>query len=231
MRLLFDLDGTLTDPFIGITKCIQHALKSLNRSVPPADELRWCIGPPLQDSFLTLLDTDDQQLASDALEIYRDRFGKVGLFENELYPGLVSSLRELSRNGYTLSVATSKPTIFAENIAEYFGLTEYFCAIDGSELDGTRSDKTSLISHIMERDNLGFENVVMIGDRKHDMIGAVANNVVGIGVLWGYGSSDELLDAGASQCIERPEGLADAIRQAEQGGAHQLANRRNWKSE
>lgn len=218
MRILFDLDGTLTDPFTGITKCIQHALSSLGREVPPADDLRWCIGPPLHDSFLTLLDTDDGDLASKALEIYRERFGKVGLFENELYPGLEDCLREFSRSGHRLSVATSKPTVYARRIVEHFGLTGYFCVVDGSELDGTRTDKTSLIAHILERDGLDRGEVVMIGDRKYDMIGAVANEIPGLGVLWGYGSRDELRNAGASRLIEWPGDLPAVIKELEHAG-------------
>ena len=146
MHLLFDLDGTLTDPFLGITRCIQHALTVLDRIAPPADDLRWCIGPPLHDSFLSLLHTTDQQLASEAVEIYRERFGTVGLFENDLYPGVANCLRELSLQGHSLSVATSKPTVFARKIIDHFELTEYFRAVDGSELDGTRCNKTSSAS-------------------------------------------------------------------------------------
>lgn len=202
MRLLFDLDGTLTNPYVGITRCLQHALKVLDADVPLAEDLRWCIGPPLHESFLTLLNTADEQLASEAVNIYRERFGTVGLFENEVYPGLVDCLHELSAQGHSLSVATSKPTVFARKITEHFGLTKYFCAVDGSELDGTRSDKVSLIAHILDRDGLNPDDVVMIGDRKHDIIGAVANGVRGIGVLWGYGSSGELRAAGACRCVE-----------------------------
>lgn len=223
MHLLFDLDGTLTDPFVGITKCIQHALGALDREVPPADDLRWCIGPPLHHSFLTLLKTTDHQLASRALEIYRERFGRVGLFENTLYPGVVGCLQELSQERHRLSVATSKPTVFAEQIVDHFELTEYFRSVDGSELDGTRCEKASLISHVLERDGLNAEGVVMIGDRKYDMIGAAANGVLGIGVLWGYGSIEELRDAGASQCVDLPGKLPAAIKEAEQDADDQAA--------
>jgi phosphoglycolate phosphatase len=218
MRLLFDLDGTLTDPFVGITKCIQYALKTLGREVPAADELRWCIGPPLHESFLSLLKSSDDRLASEALRIYRERFGTVGLFENEIYSGIEVCLQELSQKGYTLSIATSKPTVFATRIVEHFKLAEYFCEVDGSELDGTRSDKTSLIRHILERDQLDPTDVIMIGDRKHDMIGAKNNQVVGIGVLWGYGSIDELEAAGASLCIIARSELVNAIARAENRG-------------
>lgn len=211
MRLLFDLDGTLTDPFVGITKCIQHALTELDQIVPPADDLGWCIGPPLQESFLKLLDTENVQLATQAVELYRERFSSVGLFENEIYPGIADCLQTLSRRGHTFSVATSKPTVFARKIIDHFELTNFFCAIDGSELDGTRGDKTSLIAHILDRDQLLPGEVIMIGDRKHDMIGATNNLVRGIGVLWGYGSSEELMTAGASVCARAPGELPDVV--------------------
>jgi len=214
MHLFFDLDGTLTDPFVGITRCIQHALRLLDREAPPADELRWCIGPPLRSSFLSLLGTTDHRLASEALEIYRERFGKVGLFENELYPGIIDCLRALSEQGHMLSVVTSKPTLFATRIIDHFELTDHFVAIDGSELDGTRSDKSCLIAHVLERDHLDVADVIMIGDRRHDMIGAAANGVPGIGVLWGYGSIDELRGAGAAKCVKEPALLPAAVAEA-----------------
>lgn len=207
VRLLFDLDGTLTDPFLGITRCIQHALKTLDHPVPPADDLRWCIGPPLHDSFLTLLNTADDRLAAKAVEIYRERFGTVGLFENEIYPGTIECLETLSDQGHTLSVATSKPTVFARRIIDHFNLANYFTAVDGSELDGTRGDKTSLIAHILKRDKVTPDDVLMIGDRKHDMIGAAENGVRGIGVLWGYGSTEELQSAGACTIVNAPADL------------------------
>lgn len=200
MHLLFDLDGTLTDPFPGITKCIQHALHSLVRPPPEAESLRWCIGPPLKKSFATLLGSEDETLADAALAKYRERFGMVGLFENAMYPDIEATLDELKTAGYTLGVATSKPTVFAERIVEYFGLEKYFRAVDGGELDGTRTDKTSLIAHILKRDAIMPSDVIMIGDREHDMIGARQNGVMGLGVLWGYGSREELSAAGAYDC-------------------------------
>lgn len=212
MRVLFDLDGTLTDPFVGITSSIQHALRKLGRVAPPADGLRWCIGPPLDESFLTLLGTSDRELALEALRLYRERFGREGLFENKLIPGIVECLVELCDEGHTLSVATSKPTVFAKRIIDHFELRRFFCRVDGSELDGTRCNKASLIEYVLERDRLKPAEVVMIGDREHDMIGASANEVRGIGVLWGYGSEDELQSSGACQCVELPNQLPAVIR-------------------
>lgn len=219
MRLLLDLDGTLTDPLVGITSSIQHALSALDVDVPPASDLRWCIGPPLHESFKALLDTTEDEPAFEALRIYRERFGTVGLFENKIYPDVEHCLETLSREGHCLSVATSKPTVFAERIVEHFELAEHFIAVDGSELDGTRCDKAALISHILVRDNLVPDEVIMIGDRKHDMIGAAANGVPGIGVLWGYGAEDELQEAGASRCVAHPSQLPAAVEQAAREGA------------
>ena len=208
MHLLFDLDGTLTDPFTGITKCIQYALVSLGRPEPSAESLRWCIGPSLKLSFATLLGPQEEHLADVALAKYRERFGSVGLFENEVYPGIEHALDELTKAGHSLGVATSKPRVYAERIVEHFGLTKYFRSVDGSELDGTRSGKTDLIAYILGRDGFAQDNVAMIGDRQHDIIGARQNGVAGVGVLWGYGSPEELKAAGARACVAAPRELA-----------------------
>ncbi len=135
MHLLFDLDGTLTDPFPGITRCIQHALVSLGHPSPVAESLGWCIGPSLKQSFATLLGPQDAHRADAALARYRERFSTVGLFENSVYPEIKSALNEFNSCGHNLSVATSKPGIFAERIIDHFGLKKYFRSVDGSELD------------------------------------------------------------------------------------------------
>jgi phosphoglycolate phosphatase len=207
MNLLFDLDGTLTDPYEGITRCISHALEMLDRPSPPRMDLRWCIGPPLKNSFTKLLDCDDDNLAEKALAIYRERFSSVGIFENEVYKGIPEALINLQEMGHTLYIATSKPTVYAEKIIEHFGLHHSFKGIYGSELDGTRSNKTSLISHILQSESIASSDALMIGDREHDMIGAKANEVFGLGVLWGYGTLDELEASGAHACISQPRNL------------------------
>ena len=213
MHLLFDLDGTLTDPFPGIIKSIQHALVALDHPAPPDNDLRWCIGPPLRQVFATLLDTRDTSLIESAVLKYRDRFGTVGLFENDLYPGIETALAELKRSDHTLGVATSKPAVFAVRIIEHFGLKPYFRSIDGSEMDGTRADKTSLIAYILKRDAIAPADTIMIGDREYDMIGARQNGVAALGVLWGYGSRAELEAAGAFACITSPQELPTALAQ------------------
>ncbi len=208
MNVLFDLDGTLTDPFLGITRCISHALLALNRQAPPQENLKWCIGPPLKNSFVKLLNSEDDKLAEEALSIYRERFGSVGLFENKLYKGVPDALRALQEKGHILFVATSKPSVYAKQIIEHFGLQRYFRTIHGSELDGSRSDKTELISHILLSEGIASSETWLVGDRKHDMIGAKANGVRGVGVLWGYGTVDELEASGAQVCIKHPGELA-----------------------
>jgi phosphoglycolate phosphatase len=207
MKILFDLDGTLTDPYQGITRCISHALVTLGRPSPPRMDLRWCIGPPLKKSFVKLLSSDDDKLTEEALSIYRDRFGSVGLFENEVYEDIPETLEALQEQDHTLYVATSKPRVYAERIIDHFTLRQYFKGVYGSELDGTRSDKSSLISHILQRESIASTEAAMIGDRKYDMIGANINEVRGIGVLWGFGTKEELEASGASKCVKKPGDL------------------------
>ena len=217
MHLLFDLDGTLTDPFTGITRCIQHALGELGRPVPPAEELKWCIGPPLKESVATLLGPGHAHLAGKALDGYRERFGVVGLLENETYPEVRGVLSELRRRGHRLHVATSKPTVFARRIVDHFALSEFFSSVEGSELDGARCDKTALIAHVLQRQGITPADAVMIGDREHDVIGARANGLAAVGVLWGYGSRDELITAGAFMCAAEPLDLIAVIESVELG--------------
>lgn len=211
MNLLFDLDGTLTDPLAGITNCILYALDKLGKPLPPGENLRWCIGPPLRDSFAKLLASDDQALIEKAVTFYRERFGTVGLFENQVYDGIPDVLQALQQDGHTLYVATSKPTLFAKRIIAHFDLQRYFKCVYGSELDGTRGDKTSLISYILQTELMAPSEAAMIGDREHDMIGAKENGVHGFGVLWGYGTKDELERAGAHAAFKNPPELVGAF--------------------
>ncbi len=207
--VLFDLDGTLTDPKPGITGSVQYALEKLGRPVLTQDELVWVIGPPLQASFAELL--GDEVLAIEGLRLYRERFSVTGLFENAVYPGIPECLASLKAAGLDLHVATSKPRVFAERIIEHFGLKPFFTTVYGSELDGTRVDKRDLIAHIVEETKLDPQRALMIGDRKHDAIGAAAAGIEAIGVSWGYGLPGELLEAGVKNVIDHPEGLAPVI--------------------
>ncbi|MEP3277140.1 MAG: HAD family hydrolase [Stappiaceae bacterium] len=190
--VLFDLDGTLTDPFPGITKSIQYAMDRLGRTVPDQADLRFCIGPPLQESFAQLLESDDASEIDQAVTFYRERFSSTGIYENVLYDDVPECLERLKKAGLKLFVATSKPKVFADRIVRYFAIDHYFTGIYGAELDGRFSDKSQLIAHLMAEEELRAANTVMIGDRKHDLIGAHANNIRAVGVSYGYGTQDEL---------------------------------------
>jgi phosphoglycolate phosphatase len=205
--IYFDLDGTLTNPKPGITRSIQYALGKLDRAVPSEDELTWCIGPPLHASLKKLLGTDD--LADKALLLYRERFGDIGLFENEVYPGIEGILSTLAKSGRRLFVATSKPVIYAERIIDHFELSGFFECVFGSELDGTRTDKTELLRYALQTARVDSARAIMIGDRSHDMIGARNNGMTAVGVLYGYGSRAELVDAGAHHVCATPQTLLD----------------------
>lgn len=206
MNLLLDLDGTLTDPREGITRCIQHALARLGRPVPEQDQLLGCIGPPLHTSFVHLLD-GDEALADRAVGLYRERFAQVGLYENALYPGILPALDRLREQGAHLYLATSKPAVYARRIVSHFGLDDRLDGVFGSELDGTRTDKSDLLAWLIDRLGLGRDATIMIGDRKHDMIGARANRIHPVGVTWGYGSREELLQAGAATLLDDRQAL------------------------
>jgi phosphoglycolate phosphatase len=205
--IYFDLDGTLTDPKAGITRSIQYALGKLDHGVPSEDELTWCIGPPLRASLKKLLANDE--LVEKAVSLYRERFADIGLFENEVYPGIKDTLSVLARPGRRLFVATSKARIYAERIIDHFKLTMYFERVFGSELDGRRSDKTDLLGYALRATGVDPLQAIMIGDRSHDMIGARNNGMTAVGVLYGYGSQEELVDAGAHHVCATPQGLLD----------------------
>lgn len=203
----FDLDGTLCDPRDGIVRCLQYALRELGHTQLPDDQLVRYIGPPLYDSFAALLDSNDAELVKRAVELYRERFASKGMFENKLYAGIPDALRKLNTQHFQLHVVTSKPTAFARQIIGHFGLERFFHNIHGSELDGTSADKRQLIAHVLEQEQIHPPEAVMVGDREHDIRGAIANGVRPVGVLWGYGSREELTQAGASLLCDTPESL------------------------
>jgi phosphoglycolate phosphatase len=209
MHILFDLDGTLTDPKEGIINCIQFAIAKLNIDIAQDVNLESCIGPPLIDSFIDLC--GDREQAKNAIRFYRERFSTVGLFENKLYAGITACLDQLNERAHSIHVATSKPTIYAQRIIEHFGLSQYFGEVFGSNLDGSLSDKTELLAHIIDHKNLDPKQTVMIGDRSFDIVGARNNGVTPIGVLWGYGTEDELSNAGAEILCSHPDQIYDNI--------------------
>jgi len=205
--LLFDLDGTMTDPFEGITRSIQYAMEKLGRIAPAAEDLRWCIGPPLVDAFKILLETDEEAAPNQAILFYRERYMTIGKFENRLIDGIPRVLETLAGSGYRLIVATSKPRSYTHDILDHFDLARHFDAVHGAEFDGTNSKKADLIRHIVREERVEPASAIMIGDRSHDIVGARANEVASIGVLWGYGDRAELEGAGATLIAERPEDL------------------------
>ena len=203
VNALFDLDGTLTDPGDGFVRCVTHALSVLNCPGHSPREIRKHVGPPLEETLGKLLDGDRAKVRA-AVALYRERYATEGYLENKVYPGIERALEDLRREGVALFVATSKPSVFARRILEHFRLADLFQGIYGSELDGTRSNKAQLIEHILTAESLVRGSTVVIGDRAHDMVGALANGVRPIGVLWGYGTRDELANAGATALCEHP---------------------------
>ncbi len=202
--LLFDLDGTLTDPKLGITTCVQYALHSFGIDEPDLDKLEPFIGPPLKDSFMQFYHMDEKQ-AEAAVEKYRERFKDIGLFENEIYAGIKEMLRTLKKKGMHLAVASSKPTVYVERILEHFKIRKYFEVVVGSELDGRRVNKDEVVQEALSQFFLGGlverDKVYMIGDRKFDIEGARAQGVESIGVSYGYGSIEELKEAKADYIV------------------------------
>lgn len=189
--VLFDLDGTLTDPREGITRSVQYALSKLDIHEPDLVALEHFIGPPLLQCFMHTYSLSEAR-AWEAVNHYRDRFREVGLYENQLFDGVIELLQLLQSQGRTLYIATSKPTVFASEIARHFDFARYFKAIYGSELDGTRTNKVELIAHLLEQEGLDAADTLMIGDRKHDLIGAHSNGLQAVAVGYGFGSLEEL---------------------------------------
>ncbi len=210
-NILFDLDGTLSDPKIGITHCVRYALEKLGHDTPTNDDdLTWMIGPPLLTSFEQMLSNKND--AQKALKFYRERFSTIGLYENEVYDDIPQILQTLQESGHKLFVATSKPRIFAAKIIDHFGLSNFFTKVHGSELDGTNGDKTELLAHIIKFNQLDRSQTTMIGDRKFDIIGAHNNKLASIGVLYGYGDILELKEAGAQTLCQKPRDLLNSFK-------------------
>ena len=209
--ILFDLDGTLTDPGEGITNSVAYALERFGFSVPERECLYPFIGPPLRDSFMKYYGMDMAQ-ADAATATYREYFSAKGWQENVVYDGIEGLLNKLHKAGKRLIVATSKPEVFAREILRYFNLTEYFYYAAGANLDGTLTDKAEVIAYALKEGGVTDKStVVMIGDREHDIIGAKKNGVDSIGVLYGYGSREELETAGADCIVATVEELTETL--------------------
>lgn len=207
----FDLDGTLTDPALGITNSFVHALKFFGLEVPSYEKLCTFIGPPLVATFQNEFGFDDEK-SMEGVKKYREYFAQKGIFENKVYEGIENVLAQLQSKGKHLVVATSKPEEYSVKILEHFKLAQYFEHICGSNMDETRSKKEEVIAYAMEKCGIGDgekSKVLMIGDREHDIIGAKKNGIKSCGVLYGYGSRKELEAAGADYIIEAVNGLLE----------------------
>ncbi len=211
--ILFDLDGTLTDPKEGITNCVKYALSGFGIEENDISVLLKFIGPPLYNSFRSIYGMDDAT-ANSALEKYRERFSDVGLFENSVLDGAAELLEQLKNSNKKIALATSKPYVFAKRILEKYDLAKYFDIVVGAELDGTRNYKDEVITEVLKQaGNPDLSKVVMIGDRCHDILGAKKCNIKSIGVKCGYAEENELEDAGADYIFQNLYDLADFFAQ------------------
>ncbi len=209
--LLFDLDGTIIDPVDGITKSVKYALDSFGIFAKTEDLLDF-IGPPLKVSFMNNFNMDEEQ-ANLAIIKYRERFSNIGIYENKLYDNMFEAIKTFKENNYIIGLATSKPTIYSKKILDYYKLTPFFDVIVGSEMDGSRTTKTEIISECLRQlNNPNLEEVIMIGDRKHDIIAAKECNIKSVGVLWGYQIGNELLENNATYIISNISELENIIK-------------------
>ena len=195
-NILIDLDGTLTDPKVGITTSARYGLAKVGHPIADSENIDWIIGPPLKASLAKILKVDAHaDLAEQALLGYRERFSVTGLFENHLFDDVTSTLQELKKQGYKLFLATAKPEVYARQILQHFELLQYFDYPYGSELTGERTNKGDLIGYILEQEKLKPTECLMVGDREHDIFGARRFGIETIAVEYGYGSKQELDEA------------------------------------
>lgn len=205
--IFFDLDGTLTDPMIGITKSVRHALRSYGIEAERLEDLCPFIGPPLKDSFMKYYGFSSEK-ALEAVGRFREYFSVTGIFENKEYPGIKEMLADLKGAGKHLYVATSKPEVFAKQILDHFQMTEYFEFVGGADLGETRVKKGDVIQYVLEETGItDLKQIVMVGDREHDVIGAKEAGIESVAVLYGYGNREEFETAGADWVVETVEEL------------------------
>ena len=230
--ILFDLDGTISDPKQGICGCVQYALRSFGIEEPELDRLEPFIGPPLAESFMKYYNFTAEQ-AQEAVEKYRERFSVTGKYENVLYPGMGALLHDLKASGATLAIASSKPTVYVEDILVHFGIREYFDIVVGSELDGRRVHKEEVVAEVLSqlaaRGESDPDKMVMIGDRSFDVEGAKAIGAHCIAVSYGYAQPGELENAGAEIIVRDVEGLRSVLLGGTQAGTSTQAGRARAK--
>ena len=208
--ILFDLDGTLTESGEGITKCVQYALEKIGRPEEDLSKLEVFVGPPLMEQFMKYAKVDEET-ARKAVEYYRERYSTVGIFENRPYPGVENMLGELKRKGYRLAVASSKPEYFVLKVLDHFQLTEYFEEIAGSEMNGMRTSKSEVIEEVLKRLHMSEkrDQVLMIGDKEHDVLGAREAGLKCVAVSYGYGTEEELQNANPLKIVNSTEEVLD----------------------
>lgn len=207
--LLLDLDGTLSDNYTGIAASIRHALARLDAPDPDEATLKRCVGPPLRESFARLIDGADIATVERAIDAYRERYGELGWQENIAYPGIAVALEALAAQRTRLFVCTSKPEMFATRIVAHFGFDVFIERVYGADLAGRLDDKRKLLAHLIAEESLDPSRCTMVGDRHHDIRAAHANGARAVGVLWGYGSREEL--AGADRLLEQPAQLTSLV--------------------
>jgi phosphoglycolate phosphatase len=209
--LLFDLDGTLTDPREGMVRSIRYALDRLATPCPSDEVLASFIGPPLRGTFGTLLNTLDRGVIEEGIALYRQRYAETGLYENAVYDGVPEMLEEARRAASALYIATSKPAVYAERILRHFGLDRYFAGVYGAELGGRFDHKVELLPHLLTAEKVAPETAIMVGDRATDIAAARTSGLRSIGVLWGYGSEEELAGAGPEALCPAPRDFAHSM--------------------
>jgi phosphoglycolate phosphatase len=209
--VLLDLDGTLVDSQPGIVASCSAALRALGHELGETFDIRSAIGPPLEEIMQTLLHARGDNRLEEAVAAYRQHYGEVGFLGSEPYPGIVDALDDMRRAHVRIYLATSKREVFARRILENKKLETYFDGIYGSVPSGTLDHKPELLAHIVSKENIRPSHSLMVGDRKHDIAGARAVNMRGLGVLWGYGDRDELEAAGADRLVEKPADLGRVV--------------------
>ena len=210
--VLIDLDGTISDSSPGMLTGFRKVFDRFDMEQPSDESIRRHFGPPLAVTWREVYGMTDEQIVV-GLEVYREYYHDVGMFENNLYDGVPELIKDLHAEGVTLSTATSKPEFSASRIIEHFGLREYFTFIGAADLAGTRDDKSAVIAHTLENLQASSQShsIVMMGDRRHDVEGAREYGIDTIGVLWGYGTAEELSTAGAIALAERPRDAGDLL--------------------
>jgi phosphoglycolate phosphatase len=204
-----DLDGTLLDSRIGIIGAIRHALTEIGAEAPRPEELGWCVGPPLREIFSILL--GDAADIDEAVALYREHYDETGKYEADVYDGVGEMLMDLQDMGAPIYLVTSKLQDHAQDMVEHFGIHAYLDGLFGSEPDGTRADKTDLLTFVLEETGSDPARCFMLGDRRHDVLGARNNAILSVGALWGYGGEEEMRMAEADLLVGTPEELTAVL--------------------